>query len=374
MPARRMDGIDMSGIRKLFELAGKDAIHLGIGEPDFQPPSHVVDAYVAALRAGHNKYCPSAGIPELRAAIAQKVRPHLPSATAEHVVVSTGSTTLLYGIAQAFLDPGDEALVPDPGFVLYAPHARLAGATAVPYPLTAKQGFLPDPGDLENRIGPRTRMLVLNSPSNPTGAAITRSRLEEVLAIAERHDLLVVSDEAYEDFVYDGPHETALGRYDKLVYLNTFSKCYAMTGWRLGYAVAPPEIAVPLKRVNYHLIASPPTPAQHAALAALQGPQDFVRGAVEEYRRRRDYMVGRLDALPRVACVKPTGAFYAFPRVDVPIDDEQFALELLKAGVVTSPGRAFGAGGRGHLRLSYATAMDKLRAGLDIVERVIRSL
>lgn len=373
MSAKRMDGIDMSGIRKLFEVASRDAIHLGIGEPDFQPPAHVIDAFVNALREGKNKYCPSSGIPELRGAIAEKVR-RFWNVTPEQVILGTGSTTILYGICQAFLDPGDEALMPDPGFVLYAPHIRLAGGKPVPYPLLQKNGFLPVPEEVDALVTRKTKLLILNSPSNPTGAAISRQVLDGMLQVAQDHGLVVVSDEAYEHFVYDATHETALGRYDKLVYVNTFSKTYGMTGWRLGYAVAPPEIAGLLKRINYHLIASPPTPTQHACLAALTGPQDFLRGMVAEYRRRRDFVVDRLNRMQGVECLPPTGAFYAFPSVASRLPDDQLAMELLKAGVVTSPGSAFGAQGKGHIRISYATGMDKLEKGLDIVDRALRSL
>jgi aspartate aminotransferase len=368
-PAERMRGIDLSSIRKMFELAGKDAISFGIGEPDQQPPEHVLKAYADALHRGHNKYCPSAGITELREALARKAQAHWPEARALNVIVTAGSTNALLSTMLGFLDPGDEVLVPDPGFVLYSPHARLAGATPVRYPLRMENAFTPDVEDIAPLVTERTKAILVNSPSNPTGGVLTERAADAIADLAREHGLLVISDEAYDHFVYQGEHVSMLGRADDLVCVNTFSKTYAMTGWRLGWVVATHENADVLKRVNYHMVASPPTPTQHAALAALEGPQDFVEHMVRVFQERRDLMLARMEGLPGFDVVPPAGAFYAFPKVSVEgRTDEDVAMELLKRGVVTVPGSAFGAMGKGHLRFSYATSSERIARGMDLVE------
>ncbi|MGQ0535003.1 MAG: pyridoxal phosphate-dependent aminotransferase [Methanobacteriota archaeon] len=372
--ARRMNGVDVSGIRKMFEMAGKEAIHLGIGEPDFQPPPHVIDAYVQALREGRNKYGPSAGISELRSAIAKRYRRLDPEIAAEQVVVTAGSTQGLYAIMQAMIEPGDEVLCPDPGFVLYAPHVRLAGGTPVLYPLHQKHGFVPQEKDLVERISEKTRLLVTNSPSNPTGGVAPKTTVKCILDIAEEHDLPVISDEAYDAIVYDEPFTSFFGRSKDVILVNTFSKTYAMTGWRLGYTIAPKPIAEAIKKLTYHIVACPPTPSQVAAVAALNGPQEFIRDMVAEFGRRRDFIVKRLNAIPGFDCAKPDGAFYAFPSYTVDMPAQELAMEFLKAGVVTTPGDAFGPSGGGHMRFSYATAMENLERGMDIVGGVMRRL
>jgi aspartate aminotransferase len=368
-PADRMGGIDLSSIRKMFELAGKDAISFGIGEPDMQPPAHAIRAYEEALRNGRNKYCPSAGIPELREALAERARKDWPEARALNVVVTAGSTNALLSTMLGFLNPGDEILIPDPGFVLYAPHARLAGGVPVHYPLRMERKFCPSAEDIEPLISTRTKAIVINTPSNPTGGVLTPRAAEEIAELANDRGLLVISDEAYDHFVYGVPHASMLGKAHDLVYVNTFSKTYAMTGWRLGWVVATHENADVLKRVNYHMVASPATPTQYGALAALTGPQDFVQRMVATFRERRDLMVSKLQGLPGFRTVTPEGAFYAFPKVDRKEDDEAVALELLKRGVVTVPGGAFGPAGRGFLRFSYATSADHIARGMAIVEQ-----
>lgn len=371
-PADRMAGLDLSGIRKMFERAGSDAISFGIGEPDLQPPEHVLAAYERALREGRNKYCPSAGTPELREALAARARRHWPDARAFHVVVTTGSTSALLGAMLGFVGPGDEVLVPDPGFVLYAPHARMAGAKPVRYPLRMEHRFCPQPEDLEALCTERTKVIVVNSPSNPTGGVLTERAAEGIAELAEERGLLVVSDEAYDHFLYGVGHVSMLGRCRDLVYVNTFSKTYAMTGWRLGWCVATREHADVMKRVNYHLVASPPTPTQDAALAALEGPQEFVAEMVRTFRERRDLMLQRLARAKGLRATPPDGAFYVFPRVEARGgDDEALAQELLKRGVVTTPGGAFGPRGKGFLRLSYAVPADRIAKGMDIVEEVL---
>ncbi|HVL48183.1 MAG TPA: pyridoxal phosphate-dependent aminotransferase [Candidatus Thermoplasmatota archaeon] len=370
--ADRMGGVDMSGIRKMFEMAGKDAINFGIGEPDFQPPDFVIDAYVKALRDGHNKYGPSAGLPELRSAIANRERDRWPAVDAQHVVVTTGSTAALYAAMAAFVNPGEEVLCPNPGFVLYGPHTRLVRGVPVFYPLRPEHGFVPQVADLEALVTRKTKILVINSPSNPTGAIIPKKQVKALVDFAASHNLVIVSDEAYDSLTYEEPHTSFLGKYENVIYMNTFSKTYAMTGWRIGYVVARPEFADAIKKMSYHLAACPPTPTQHACLAALEGPQDFVAAMKTEFRARRDMLMKRIREIPGWDCVTPQGAFYAFPRYGLPMEARDVALLLLRAGVVTIPGDAFGPAGRGHLRISYSTSADKIEKGCDIIEKAVR--
>jgi aspartate aminotransferase len=372
--ADRMKQLEISGIRKMFEMAGKDAINFGIGEPDFQPPDFVIEAFARALREGKNNYGPSSGIPELRAAIAEKERERLPGIDASHVIVTAGSTSGLYATLAAFINPGDEVLIPNPGFVLYRPHTYLVGGLPVAYPLRRENGYRPRVEDLEEIVTPRTKAIVVNSPSNPTGACLTRKDVDDIVAFARRHDLLLITDEAYDTITYDLPHTSFLGKYEKVVYLNTFSKTYAMTGWRIGYIVADPEMADPIKRMNYHLVACPPTPTQYACLAALQGPQDFVQGMVQTFKDRRDLIYRLVKDVPGLDLVKPQGAFYALCSYDHPVDCKDLAMDILRSGVVVTPGDAFGSLGKGHIRLSYSTNEANIELGMSRIRKVFESL
>ncbi len=374
MIADRMSGIDMSGIRKMFEMAAKDAINFGIGEPDFQPPETVIAAFEKALRGGENNYGPSAGILTLREAIAEKERERDASVSASSVIITCGSTSGLYATMASFVNPGEEVLFPDPGFVLYPPHVRLVNGRGVAYPLRRERGFVPQVEDLEARRTARTKAVIMNSPSNPTGTTIPRADVRRIAEWAREHDLLLISDEAYDTITFDGPHASFLGEYENVVYLNTFSKAYAMTGWRIGYCIAKPEFAEAIKKMNYHLVACPPTPTQHACLAALTGPQDFVKGMVEAFRERRDLITKLIRQVPGFDLVEPKGAFYAFPSFDFHLPARDLCMEFLKAGVVTVPGDAFGANGAGHVRFSYATTTRDIERGLAIVRRVVEGL
>ncbi|HWG90839.1 MAG TPA: pyridoxal phosphate-dependent aminotransferase [Candidatus Thermoplasmatota archaeon] len=374
MIADRMSGVDMSGIRKMFEMAGKDAINLGIGEPDFQPPAFIIDAYVQALREGQNNYGPSSGIMPLREAIAEKERHRLPDITASHVIVTAGSTNALYGIMQAFVNPGDQVLCPDPGFVLYGSHVRLANGVPVYYPLSKDNAFVPDVDDMRDLITNRTRAIVVNSPSNPCGTTIPQKTVKAICDLAAEHDLIVISDEAYDSITYDEPHTSFLGKYENVVYCNTFSKTYAMTGWRIGYMIARPELGDALKKINYHLIANPPTPTQYACLAALKGPQDFVKEMVLTFKERRDLIVKMIDEIPGFEMVTPKGAFYAYPHYSQSIDCRDLAMRFLKAGVVTVPGDAFGTRGAKHIRISYGNSTENIEKGLTIMRKVVEGL
>ena len=372
--AIRMRELEISGIRKMFELAGKDAINFGIGEPDFQPPDFVIDAFARAMREGKNNYGPSSGIPELRAAIAEKERHRLPSIDASHVIVTAGSTSGLYATLASFINPGDEVLIPNPGFVLYRPHTFLCGGIPVAYPLRKEYHYRPRVDDLEQLVTPRTKALIVNSPSNPTGACLREKDVQYIVEFARRHNLLLITDEAYDTITFDRPHATFLGKYENTVYLNTFSKAYAMTGWRIGYIVADPALADPIKRMNYHMVACPPTPTQHACLAALEGPQDFVHGMVQTFKDRRDLVVKLIKDIPGLDIVKPEGAFYAFCSYEADVECKALAMHILRNGVVVTPGDAFGSLGAKHIRMSYATSEQNILEGMARIRKVFEDI
>ncbi len=369
MVAQRAREVEISGIRKMFEAAPPNSINLGLGEPDFDPPPAVIDALCQAVQQGRNHYGPSAGLPALREKLAARYQDREPATTRENVLVTGSATEALMATALALYDPGDEVLVPNPGFVLYAPHARLAGAVPVPYSLTAASGFQPDLEELEGLVTARSRALVVNSPSNPTGAVFPKATVDRLVAFADRHDLVIISDEVYEEIVYDGPAVSFWGRSDKVVVVNSFSKMLATTGWRIGYAVAPKALAVEINKLHYHIMACPPTPAQYAVLAGLASSRP-TRTMVEEFRRRRALVTRLLDAIPGLRTVPPAGAFYAFPHFDWPATSTEVAGALLARGLITTPGDAFGSLGASHLRLSFAASREDLKRGLAILAEI----
>jgi aspartate aminotransferase len=371
MVSRRAREVQISGIRKMFESAPPNSINLGLGEPDFDPPAEVIEALCRAVHEGQNHYGPSAGIPALRDRLAQRYRDRDPATDRENVLVTGSGTEALMATALALYDPGDEVLVPNPGFVLYAPHARLAGAVPVPYSLDRSRGYLPDLTELEGLVTARTRALVVNSPSNPTGAVFPKAVVDHLSAFADRHDLTIVSDEVYEEIVYDAPAVSFWGRSDRVVIVNSFSKMLATTGWRIGFVVAPRPLAVEINKIHYHIMACPPTPAQVAVLAGLAS-DDATQAMVAEFRRRRDLVVRTLAAIPGIETVPPAGAFYAFPRFSWPASSTEIAGTLLARGVITTPGDAFGSLGASHLRLSFAASRENLRKGLALVADVAR--
>ncbi len=369
MVAQRVRTVEISGIRKMFEAAPPNAINLGLGEPDFEPPSEVIEAICAAVRDGMNHYGPSAGLPELRERIAERYRPRDPKTGRENVLVTGSGSEGLMAIAMALYNPGDEVLVPNPGFVLYAPHARLMGATPVPYSLHARARYLPDLAELERLVSRRTRVLVVNSPSNPTGGVFPARVVDRLVDFAERHDLTIVSDEVYEEIVYDRSFASFWGRTNRAVIVNSFSKTLAMTGWRIGYLVAPRELALDLNKMHYHIMACPPTAAQVGALAGLERSGPTVRSMTREFRARRDLVVRLLGRIPGVELVPPAGAFYAFPRLRWGQSSSEISMALLRRGVITTPGDAFGSLGAGHLRISFAASRANLEQALGTLAR-----
>ena len=370
----RLEGIQLSGIRKMFELTTEKSINLGLGEPDFQPADHIKQALSEAVEKGFNKYGPTGGIPELRDALADRARKYRDDISANDVIVTTGSTQALEIIAQYLFELGDDVLLPDPGFVLNVPQAKIAGARPIMYPLKQEHDFIPQVEDLEKRITPNTIAIYTNSPSNPTGGVVPKEDVKAIIQFASDHDLWVVSDEVYERMVYDTEHQSFLGDYEKVIHVNSLSKTYAMTGWRFGFLITKAPIIDKLTILNYYTIACPNLPIQHAALAALRGPQDHVNEMLKEFKRRRDLIVDRLNKIDGIDCRVPKGAFYVFPKYDFNIKSQDFAMECAKADLICTHGVAFGDAGEGHMRFSYANSLENIEKGMDTFEEVCSKL
>jgi aspartate/methionine/tyrosine aminotransferase len=356
-----------------LEARGCDIIHLELGEPDFPTPPHIVEAGVCALRDGATTYAPAAGIAPLREAIASAARIRGLSVAPDRVVVTSGAKPMLFYALMGLLEPDMEALVPDPGFPIYASIVQFAGAKPVAYPVEAKHDGALDLELLAARITPRTRVLILNTPHNPTGVVLDAPTLAGLVDLVYRHDLTVISDEIYSELLFDGVHQSIAalpGMLPRTVVVDGFSKAYAMTGWRLGYGIMPPELARRIERFIVNTTSCAPPFIQRAGVAALTGPQDCVRAMRDEYRRRRDLLVSGLNQLTGISCSMPRGAFYAFPDVSqvltaLGLTTELFAEVLLEEyGLACLAGSAFGERGRGHLRLSFVTSTPNLERAL----------
>lgn len=374
MFATRITNVRPSGIRQMFELASKDAIHLGLGEPDFQPPRAALDAVKRAVDEGHNKYGPTPGLPRLRKLIAERCCRYDKNLTMKNVLVTAGGTEALMATMLTFIEPGDEVLIPDPGFPLYGPQTTLCGGKGVTYGLTETNDFLPDIEELQSKITSKTKAILTNSPSNPTGGVLDREHVNAIADVAEDKNLLIITDEVYDEIIYEGWHHSFLGRYDRVVHINSLSKTYALTGWRVGYILTNRDFFVQLRKAHYYIIACPPTPLQHGAIAALRSDTAFIDDMVREFKRRRKFIVERLNAIDGFSCKMPHGAFYAFPRFEFGMSSKELAYKLLEHNVICTPGAAFGAMGEGHLRFSYANSMDNIERGMDIVAEVAAEL
>jgi aspartate/methionine/tyrosine aminotransferase len=354
-----------------LEREGREIIHLEIGEPDFDTPLHIREAAAAALRAGETHYCPSAGIPELREEAARYL------STSRHirvdpanVLVGTGAKPFLFFTILATCNPGDEVVYPDPGFPIYESAIRWAGATPVALPLLEERDFAFDLADLESRLSPRTKLVILNSPQNPTGGALSPEETAKAAALLGDSAAWVLSDEVYSQMVYDGDFASVAslpGLLERTILLDGLSKTYAMTGWRCGFAAVPEPLVDPLVRFFVNSTSCVPPFVQLAGVAALSGPQDEPRAMVEEFRSRRELVVAGLNELPGVSCRVPRGAFYAFPNVaEVPLDADVLADRLLQeAGVAVLAGSAFGRVGTDNLRISYANSRENLARALE---------
>lgn len=373
--ASRLDGMQTSGVRKMFEMAKSGSINLGLGQPDFDPPKEAIEGARKAMEGGKNAYGSVFGVRELRDAIAGYCSKYTKGLTGDNIIVTVGGSEALNVAAHTFYEQGDEVLIPDPGFVFYRPHATLLGAKPVTYPLSQENGFVPTQEDLLKRVTSKTKAIVVNFPNNPCGSTLTKAQRDMIVDIAKDRDLVLISDEVYDMIVYDRPQESFLGHYDKLVYINSFSKTFATTGWRIGY-IASPDLAMveKLSMVHYYTVACAPTPIQYGIIEALGKAMDFPKRMLKEFTKRREVIVKLLNEIPGVKCLKPEGAFYAFPKVDVKISDTDLALKILEAGVICSPGISFGPAGAGHLRFSYANSIENIEKGMAIVEKVIKGL
>jgi len=371
--------IPRSGIREIMDVAQEvpGAILLSTGEPNFPTPPHVVDAAAAAARAGKTTYVANSGIPELREALAEKIRTRNGyGVTPRSIVVTNGGVEALFASFTALLDPGDGILLPDPGWPNFSMMARILRARIQPYPLAAANGFLPAVEDLERLCDEGTKVLLINSPSNPLGAVIDRERMRALAAFAERRGLWIISDECYDELDFEGGFVSAAAVADpeRTVSIYTFSKTYAMTGWRVGYAAAPVRAAEQIAKLQEPIVSSVNTPAQYAALAALTGPQEVVATMRDAYRERRDEVCARL-ARAGIAASRPGGAFYVWVDVRASgMTSRQFTLDLLRTrAVALAPGSAFGAHGEGYARISLATEPTALYEGVDRLIAALRA-
>ena len=373
----RANAIRPTGVRRMFDMAGDDAIQFGLGEPDFQPPPIAIDAFSKAMAEGRNKYTSTAGLPELRRKIAETWHHRIPDLDESNVCIPMSGTNAILDIFLAIVNPGDNVLLPEPYFPLYPPDVILCGGEPNFYQCAFENGFVPTIDDLEARVDERTVAILYNFPGNPTGGNVSEGERDELVAFARDHDLWLISDEVYDRIVYDGPHTSFLGAgYDKLIMAQSFSKTFAMTGWRIGYILSPDLDAMEqLTKMQYYVTACSNDAMQYAILEALDNAPDYPAKMCREFKARRDLICERLNAMPGVSCHVPTGAFYVFPKVDVPgMNSEEIALKLLEGGVLCSPGSAFGGAGEGHLRFAYTTSREDISRGMDRVEEVLRNL
>ncbi len=359
-----------SGIRRMIEIAvqAPSPIMLLGGDPNFTTPEHIIDGAAAAARAGATGYSPGGGIPPLREAIVQKVRErNAVECTYEQVVVTTGGCGGLFTSLMLMLEPGSELLIPDPGWSNYPAMAHVLNSTAVGYPLDPERGMQTDVAALERLINERTRAVIVNSPGNPTGGVESEENLRAILAVAERHDLWVIADECYDELIFDGHHTSmgSLGDTERVVTVFTFSKSYAMTGWRVGYVIAPPEFAELLSLHQEPVISCASTISQHGALTALRGPQECVGEMVAAYRNRRGVAAAELDRF-EVPYVWPTGGFFMMADISATgMDSWAFCRRLLdETSVAVVPGAAFGARGENYVRVSLASSDENVAEGM----------
>lgn len=365
---------------KQLKAEGQDVVGFGAGEPDFDTPQHIKDAAAQALADGFTKYTPSSGIPELRQAIANKLRQDNGLAyKASQIIVSCGGKHSCYNAILATCQAGDEVVIPAPYWLSYPEMVKLAGATPVIVPTSDATEFKITPAQLEAAIGSRTRLFVLNSPSNPTGTTYTAAELQALGDICVNHGVLILSDEIYEKLVYDGAQHTSIASLSPALLEHTvlthgFAKAYSMTGWRLGFMAAPDPIARAVDAIQSHSTSNPTSFAQKGAIAALRGPQDHLPVWLAEYSKRRSYAHHRLNRIPGITCVNARGAFYLFPNIArLGLKSADFCARLLDAEKVAAvPGIAFGADD--YIRISYATSMANIEKGLDRIERFVRRL
>ena len=374
--------IKPSGIRKFFDIVSEmpDAISLGVGEPDFDTPWHIREEGIRSLKAGKTFYTSNAGLMPLRQEISRYIedRMQLTYDPASEIMVTVGGSEAIDIAFRTVLEPGDEVIIPEPAFVSYVPCVQLAGGVPVTIPLKAENAFRLKPRELEAAITPKTKVLLLSYPNNPTGAIMEKEDLEALLGIIEKHDLLVISDEIYSELTYNSRHVSIAslpGMRKRCVVINGFSKSYAMTGWRLGYALAPKEIMEQMVKLHQFAIMSSPTTSQYAAVSALKNGNSDVMEMRLAYDQRRRFLLHEMERL-QMPCFEPRGAFYIFPDIsEFGMSSEEFATELLREEkVAVVPGSAFGDCGEGFIRISYAYSIEELKAALARIEAFLKKI
>ncbi|HUS16149.1 MAG TPA: pyridoxal phosphate-dependent aminotransferase [Chloroflexia bacterium] len=365
---------------RALEAQGKPIIHLEIGEPDFDTPAHIRHAACEALEAGYTHYGPATGLPELREVLAQQISTKRGiKADAANVVVTPGGKPIMFYAIMALVEQGDQVIYPNPGFPIYESMINFIGGEAVPLQLSESRGFSFDVDDLAALISNRTRMIILNSPGNPTGGVLPRETLEAIAELAIRHDLVVLADEIYSDILYEGEHHSILsfpGMMERTILLDGFSKTYAMTGWRMGYGLFPAPLIPHISRLVINSVSCTSSFSQKAAVQAVTGPRDEIDHMVAEFRKRRALVIPRLNEIPGLSCVMPNGAFYAFPNIQgTGMDSRAYAdLLLTQADVAVLPGTAFGHYGEGYVRISFANSLENLEEALRRIEKINRTL
>ena len=362
---------------KALEAQGKEMIHLEIGEPDFITPGNIIQAAIEALNQGYTHYCPSAGLPELRTAIAEEIRATrgIP-VDADWVVVTPGGKPVMFYLIMALVEEGDEAIYPNPGYPIYESMINFMGGTAVPLPLYEQHGFRFETEELLSRVSSKTRLLVLNSPQNPTGGLLTLEDFQVIAEAACKHDFWVLADEIYSKILYEGTHHSIAslpGMLERTIILDGFSKTYAMTGWRMGYGIMPPELAQHVARLVTNSVSCTPPFVQRAGLAAFSGAGEASAAMVAEFRRRRDFLVEALNQIPGVGCFKPSGAFYVFPNIKSfgRSSSEVASYIMHEAGVAVLSGTCFGEYGEGYIRLSYANSLENLEKAVGKIRTAL---
>lgn len=363
-PASRTESIELSLIRKMFEVTNPDAINLGIGEPDFNVPENIKNAMKKSIDENDTHYTPNKGIIELREEITKKFKKDNGIDTnPDNIIVTAGASEGLFLCAQAFIEKGDEILLPNPSFLSYEACIKIAGGTIVPVDCTMENEFKLKAEEVEEKITDKTKAIMLNSPSNPTGAVMEKEDVKAIADLSMDKNFLIISDEIYEKIIYNKKHYSPAKYSDNVITLNGFSKTYAMTGLRIGYLTANEDYTENLLKIHQYNIACASTTAQRGAYEALSGPQSEVDKMVSEFQRRRDLIVSRLNEMG-YETVNAEGAFYVFPK----IKDEDFVMKAAKAGVITVPGIAFGSNGKGHVRMSYANSYDNIEKAMNILE------
>ena len=361
-----------------LEARGIDVIHLEIGEPDYATPANIAEAAARAVKDGYTHYCNSQGIVQLRTTIAREIeKTRGIRVDPNRIVVTTGAKPIMFYAILALLEEGDEAIYPDPGFPIFESMINFTGAKPVPLPMREELDFCFDIDEFKSKVTSRTRLIIVNSPHNPTGSVLTKEDIQAIADVARERDIVVLSDEIYERFIYEGQalSITSLpGMLKRTIMLSGFSKTYAMTGWRLGYAVMPKGLVEPIVRMIVNSVSCTAPFIQRAGIEALSGPQDFIPGMIDEFKKRRDLIVDGLNEIPGVSCRKPRGAFYAFPNIKkTGMKSKALAEYLLKgANVAMLAGSDFGKYGEGYLRLSYANSQQNLQKAIDRISAALK--